>query len=151
METGIWYTQNIPAIPGSCRFQYPQITELMTVDKITGEIYLKHKYKRIIIDSKQRAILFNRYKYIYMPCEKKVINEIYNIVRYPQTPKYRNKMVLKGFYTTLLKNKMLKYFPDKFQLINDKYIIEKNNLPDNLKTRLLLYNIDKKYIKGNNN
>jgi hypothetical protein len=150
METGIWYTQNIPAIPNSCRFKYPQIIELMTVDKITGEIYLKNKYKRVIIDSKHRAIVFNRYKYIYMPCENSIINEIYNL-KYPQIPEYRNKIRLTGFLIKDLKKRLFEYFPDKFQLINDKYIIEKNNLPDNLKTRLLLYNIDKKYIKGNNN
>ncbi len=149
METGVWYTKNIPAIPNSCRFKYPQITELMTVDKITGEIYLKNRYKRVIINSKQRAILMNRYKYIYMPCENGVINEMYN-VKYPQTPSYRNKIRLTGVLTKDFINKMMKYFPDKFQLINGKYIIEKNSLPDNLKTKLLLYDLSKRYISDNN-
>ncbi len=145
IETGIWYTKNIPAIPEACRIDYPQITELMKVDKITGEIYLKERYKRIIIDSKQRAIVFNNHKYIYIPCEKGIINETYNTIR-PQIPKFRNRLALRGFFTALLKQQFFKFFPDKFRLINRKYIIEKNIRPDNLKNGLLLYTINKKYL-----
>jgi hypothetical protein len=77
METGIWYTPESPFIPNRLRAPYPQIMEMLDINPQTGEIILKDRFAKIIVEAKHRAWQFNERKYIYMPGESCFGEEFY--------------------------------------------------------------------------
>ena len=77
METGIWYTTGTPFIPDRIRVPYPAIMEMLDLNRQTGEIVLKDRYAKVIIEAKYRAWQWNEQKYIYMPGTNRFVEEFY--------------------------------------------------------------------------
>ncbi len=77
METGIWYTPGTPFIPDRIRVPYPAIMEMLNLNRQTGEIVLKDRYAKVIIEAKYRAWQWNDQKYIYMPGINRFVEEFY--------------------------------------------------------------------------
>ncbi len=124
MESGLWYSPSMPGIKPHIRIFYPDVTSLMEVDNKTSEILLKKEYSFVVINAKQRALRTNRWKYIYIPGNEKVREELYkSFVQIPAKNKAK-------FFPDLVKKfreKMLKYLGQKAFISPSGYIIEKEN------------------------
>lgn len=120
METGIWYTPESPFIPNRLRVPYPKIMEMLAINPQTGEIILKERFAKIIVEAKHRAWQLNERKYIYMPGEKCFAEEFYlddktvpkAEISDPDFLQCKEKMV------ELFKNRL---FIDKMGIIREKY------------------------------
>ena len=105
METGIWYSNAMPGIKPNFRVNYPDVTYLMEVDKKTSEILLKEEFTFTIINSKYRALRNDSWKYIYMPGNNGIREELYNgFIQKPSTNRARFfPKIIKDFRKQLLK------------------------------------------------
>ena len=78
METGLWYSDAMPGIKPRVRISYPDVTALMEVDPESTEIVLRREFSSVVINSKHRALRTNTWKYIYMPGNYRVREELYS-------------------------------------------------------------------------
>ena len=67
-ETGLWFTQEIPAVPPDLRLPYPTLEGLTEVDPAHGdEIVIMQEMKNLTRVAKHRMVRDARYKLVYAP------------------------------------------------------------------------------------
>ncbi|HEY8087046.1 MAG TPA: hypothetical protein VIF09_04355, partial [Polyangiaceae bacterium] len=67
-ETGLWFTEDIPGLPGDMRLPYPGIARLTEVDTQHGdELVLQKAMRPLTIVAKHRMVRDERYKLLYVP------------------------------------------------------------------------------------
>jgi arylsulfatase A-like enzyme len=67
-ETGLWFTEDIPGLPGEMRLPYPGIARLTEVDTQHGdELVLQKAMRPLTIVAKHRMVRDERYKLLYVP------------------------------------------------------------------------------------
>jgi arylsulfatase A-like enzyme len=72
-ETGLWFTEEIPGLPGDLRLPYPGIARLTEVDTQHGdEVVLEREMRPLTIVAKHRMVRDDRFKLVYMPTRKGV-------------------------------------------------------------------------------
>lgn len=84
-ETGIWFSNNDNGFFQDTRIRYPGISFMLNFDPgNTGQVILNKKYEHTIVTSKHRSIIVDNYKLIYLPTNKEVTFELYDIIKDPQ-------------------------------------------------------------------
>ncbi len=67
-ETGLWFTEDIPGLPGELRLPYPGIARLTEVDtQHADELVLQKAMKPLTLVAKHRMVRDERYKLLYVP------------------------------------------------------------------------------------
>ena len=67
-ETGLWFTEDIPGLPGELRLPYPGIARLTEVDtRHADEVVLQKALRPLTLVAKHRMIRGDRYKLLYVP------------------------------------------------------------------------------------
>jgi arylsulfatase A-like enzyme len=67
-ETGLWFSEDIPALPSSMRLPYPGIARLTEVDAAHGdEVVLQRAMRPLVITAKHRMVRDARWKVVYAP------------------------------------------------------------------------------------
>ena len=67
-ETGLWFTEDIPGLPGEMRLPYPGIARLTEVDTQHGdELVLQKAMRPLTIVAKHRMVRDDRWKLVYVP------------------------------------------------------------------------------------
>jgi arylsulfatase A-like enzyme len=67
-ETGLWFTEDISALPSSLRLPYPGIARLTEVDAAHGdEVVLQRAMRPLVITAKHRMVRDARWKVVYAP------------------------------------------------------------------------------------
>ena len=67
-ETGLWFTEDIPALPPSWRLPYPGVARLTEIDPQHGdEIVLQKAVRPLTLVAKHRMVRDEKWKLIYMP------------------------------------------------------------------------------------
>jgi arylsulfatase A-like enzyme len=67
-ETGLWFTEEIPALPAALRLPYPGITGLTEIDPAHGdEVVLQKGVRPLTIVAKHRMVRDDRWKLVYAP------------------------------------------------------------------------------------
>ena len=67
-ETGLWFTEDIPGLPGELRLPYPGIARLTEVDtQHADELVLQKAMKPLTLVAKHRMVRDDRYKLLYVP------------------------------------------------------------------------------------
>jgi arylsulfatase A-like enzyme len=67
-ETGLWFTEDIPGLPGELRLPYPGIARLTEVDtQHADELVLQSSMKPLTLVAKHRMVRDGRYKLLYVP------------------------------------------------------------------------------------
>jgi arylsulfatase A-like enzyme len=67
-ETGLWFTEDIPALPASMRLPYPGIAEITEIDQAHGdEVVLQKAIRPLTIVAKHRMVRDDRWKLVYAP------------------------------------------------------------------------------------
>lgn len=128
LETGMWYTHSVMAIRGGRRMLYPEIMDLLEIDRATGLIVLRDRYRWEVINAKHRALMLDSYKYILMADEDGVSEEVYDRSR-PQSPENRIHPVGE-FSLGKFRNRLLRLFPGLFSKLANGQIVEKGSFPD---------------------
>ena len=77
METGMWYSLQTPYIYDRVRINYPEVKDLLDLDKQTGEIIIKESLEPLIIKAKYKAYQFNDRKFVFMPEETGYLEKFY--------------------------------------------------------------------------
>ncbi len=85
METGLWFTRDIPGVGTDMRLAYPPVLGgLVTMDeKHQGDLVLNPQYETLVVAAKHRAIRTNRWKLIYVPLASRVRYLLYDLKRDP--------------------------------------------------------------------
>jgi len=72
-ETELWFTEDIPGLPGDLRLPYPDIAHLTEVDSRHGdELVLRANMRALTIVAKHRMTRDDRWKLLYVPTRKGV-------------------------------------------------------------------------------
>jgi hypothetical protein len=72
-ETGLWFTEDIPGLPGDLRLPYPGIARLTEVDtQHHDEVVLEREMRPLTMTAKHRMVRDDRFKLVYMPTRKGV-------------------------------------------------------------------------------
>ncbi len=80
-ETGLWFTQEIPAVPNDLRLPYPTLEGITELDPHHGdEIVIAEEMKNLTIVAKHRMIRDDRYKLIYAPTRMGVVYMLFDTV-----------------------------------------------------------------------
>jgi arylsulfatase A-like enzyme len=67
-ETELWFTEDIPALPGDLRLPYPDIARLTEVDTRHGdELVLRSDMRALTTVAKHRMVRDDRWKLLYVP------------------------------------------------------------------------------------
>jgi arylsulfatase A-like enzyme len=67
-ETGLWFTEDIPGLPGELRLPYPGIAHLTEVDTQHGdELVLQKGMRPLTLVAKHRMVRDDRWKLVYAP------------------------------------------------------------------------------------
>ena len=67
-ETGLWFTEDIPALPPELRLPYPDIAHLTEVDAQHGdELVLRKNVRAMTLVAKHRMVRDERWKLLYVP------------------------------------------------------------------------------------
>jgi arylsulfatase A-like enzyme len=67
-ETGLWFTEDIPGLPGELRLPYPGIEHLTEVDtEHADELVLQSAVRPLTLVAKHRMVRDERYKLVYVP------------------------------------------------------------------------------------
>ncbi len=83
-ETGLWFTESIPEVPGSLRLPYPDLPHLSEVlPDHQDEIVVRKRYEELTVTAKHRMIENERYKLIYIPTRDGVKWQLYDVVADP--------------------------------------------------------------------
>ncbi len=72
-ETGLWFTEDIPALASDLRLPYPGIAQLTEVDtQHADEVVLQKAMRPLTIVAKHRMVRDDRYKLLYVPARSGV-------------------------------------------------------------------------------
>jgi arylsulfatase A-like enzyme len=83
-ETGLWFTQEIPAVPNDLRLPYPTLEGITELDPQHGdEIVIAEEMKNLTVVAKHRMIRDERYKLIYAPTRMGVDYMLFDTVADP--------------------------------------------------------------------
>lgn len=83
-ETGLWFTEDIPGLPGDLRLPYPGIARLTEVDtKHADEVVLRSSLRPLTIVAKHRMVRDERYKLVYVPARGGVRWLLYDTLEDP--------------------------------------------------------------------
>jgi arylsulfatase A-like enzyme len=79
-ETGLWFTEEIPALPSALRLPYPSIARLTEIDAQHGadEVVLQKSFVPLTRVAKHRMIRDERYKLVYVPARTGVQYLLYD-------------------------------------------------------------------------
>ncbi len=123
LETGLWFDNAGDFFFQKQRILYPDITGLSVIEfDYHKEIHLDDGWENLTYISKHRAIVTDRYKLIYMPTEKGIKYELYDIKKDP----YEQNDICNSNHAAL--KKMKKIFwdfikKDTGSIIKNEYII----------------------------
>jgi len=83
-ETGLWFTEDIPGLPGELRLPYPGIARLTEVDtRHADELVLQTAMKPLTLVAKHRMVRDDRYKLLYVPTRTGVRWMLFDTVEDP--------------------------------------------------------------------
>jgi arylsulfatase A-like enzyme len=83
-ETGLWFTEEIPALPAAWRLAYPSVTRLTEIDARHGDdVVLQRAVRPLTIVAKHRMVRDERYKLVYVPTRTAVLYMLYDTVDDP--------------------------------------------------------------------
>jgi len=83
-ETGIWFSRGGEAFFQKQRMDYPGISQMLSFDQgHSGEIVLSEAMEGMVRVAKHRMLLLNGYKLIYIPTDKGVQLELYDVKNDP--------------------------------------------------------------------
>ncbi len=83
-ETGLWFTEDIPGLPGDLRLPYPGIARLTEVDtRHADEVVLQSALKPLTLVAKHRMVRGDRYKLLYVPTRTGVRWMLYDTLEDP--------------------------------------------------------------------
>jgi arylsulfatase A-like enzyme len=78
-ETGLWFTEEIPALPAAWRLAYPSVARLTEVDSKHGDdVVLQRGVRPLTIVAKHRMVRDERYKLVYVPTRTGVLYMLYD-------------------------------------------------------------------------
>ncbi|MFK7873191.1 MAG: sulfatase-like hydrolase/transferase [Oligoflexales bacterium] len=87
-ETGLWFSNKGNAEFQLKRLWYPNINELITIDKTTEkEVVLHHDYRQLTVTAKHRSLISGEYKVLYIPTKKGIQWELYQWKKDPHNIK----------------------------------------------------------------
>lgn len=67
-ETGLWFTEDIAALPSDMRLPYPGVARMTEIDtQHGGEVVLRKDVRPLTIVAKHRMVRDDRYKLVYAP------------------------------------------------------------------------------------
>jgi arylsulfatase A-like enzyme len=83
-ETGLWFTQEIPAVSNDLRLPYPTLEGITELDPDHGdEIVIAEEMKNLTVVAKHRMIRDARFKLIYAPTRMGVVYMLFDTVADP--------------------------------------------------------------------
>ncbi len=83
-ETGLWFTEDIPALPAAWRLAYPSVARLTEIDARHGDdVVLQSSVRPLTIVAKHRMVRDERYKLVYVPTRTAVLYMLYDTVDDP--------------------------------------------------------------------
>jgi arylsulfatase A-like enzyme len=78
-ETGMWFTEDIPALPAAMRLPYPGIAEITEIDTAHGdEVVLQKAIRPLTIVAKHRMVRDDRWKLVYAPTRSGPVYMLYD-------------------------------------------------------------------------
>jgi arylsulfatase A-like enzyme len=76
-ETGLWFTEEIPALPASLRMPYGSVARITEIDA-RSEVVLQKQMKLLTLVAKHRMVRDDRYKLVYVPTRSRAIYMLYD-------------------------------------------------------------------------
>lgn len=85
METGLWFTREVPGVSADLRLPYPPVLGgLVTLDEAhQRDLVLSPRYATRVVAAKHRAIRTRRWKLLYVPLVDRVRTLLYDVQHDP--------------------------------------------------------------------